>query len=373
MIKKMDKVLLLTLLLTVSGATSLLVTAQQSYPELSSAAQEKVLRYIRERFGVPTNVQLSLGPLQKSSVSDLWHSTVIVDDGKAKHQESIFISKDSRYLIVGGAVDLTHDTDAEMIQRLREAYKIPDSVKLSIGSFHRSVLPELKEGTLTADDGKVKTPRPLLLSMDGKHLFLSEIYDLGVDLQKQALHILTTRDSPAQGPANAPVTIVEFADLECPMCAKLHDFIENQLLPRYGNKVRVVFKEFPLVGVHDWALTAAIGCQCAYELNPTSYVGLRTAIFRSQPAINITNVRDMILNYGEQAGVDRVKLAACLDSKASLPRVNADREEGKRVHVDRTPTAFVNGKMIVGLPSPEAYFQAVDEALKEKPATRGAR
>jgi protein-disulfide isomerase len=117
-------------------------------------------------------------------------------------------------------------------------------------------------------------------------------------------------------------------------------------------------------------LTAAIGCQCAYELNQASYVPLRSAIFRSQASINITNVRDTVLNYGEQAGADRVKLAACLDAKASWPRVNADHEEGNRVNVVSTPTAFVNGKIIVGLPSPETYYQAVDEALKAPPDVR---
>jgi protein-disulfide isomerase len=321
------------------------------------------LKYIRQRFGVADEVQLTIGPLQKTYAPDFWEANVLVDDGKKKAEQQILISKDSRYLIVGGSIDLNQNSDKEMIQRIRELYKVPDSVKLTMGSFHHSTSPDFQEGSLTADDGKTKQPRPVLLSQDGKHLILSEVFDLGVDLQKQALRILSTRNAPAQGPANAPVTIVEFADLQCPMCAKLHDFFENQLLTRYGNKVRVVFKEFPLIGLHDWSLTAAIGCQCAYELNPTSYVPLRTAIFRSQPVINIANVREMVLNYGEQAGADRVKLAACMDAKATLPRVNADREEGKRVNVDRTPTAFINGKMIVSLPSPETYYQAVDEAL----------
>ena len=72
----------------------------------------------------------------------------------------------------------------------------------------------------------------------------------------------------------------------------------------------------------------------------------------------------MLLAYGEQAGVDRVKLAACIDAKSSMPRVSAYSAEGKRVDVDRTPTSFINGKKVVGLDSPESYFQAVDEALR---------
>jgi protein-disulfide isomerase len=186
---------------------------------------------------------------------------------------------------------------------------------------------------------------------------------MAVDPRQQALRTIALRDEPSQGPATAPVTIVEYADLECPTCARVHEFLETQVVPRYGNKLRVVFKEFPLP-MHDWSMTGAIACQCAYEINPSSYVPLRSAIFRNQQLINITNLRDSLLSYGEQAGVDRVKLAGCLDAKSTLPRVQRDVAEAKRVNVDRTPTLFVNGRMLVGLPSEDAYFQTIDEALK---------
>ena len=142
--------------------------------------------------------------------------------------------------------------------------------------------------------------------------------------------------------------------------------METKVVPRYGNKVRIVFKEFPLVGIHDWSYTAAIADQCAFEINPSAYVPMRTAIFRSQALINITNLRDTLLSFGEQAGVDRVQLAGCLDSKASLPRVQRDMDEGKRINMTQTPTAFINGKMMLGLPSEDAYFQSIDLALRGK-------
>ena len=115
--------------------------------------------------------------------------------------------------------------------------------------------------------------------------------------------------------------------------------------------------------MHDWSTTAAIACQCAYEINPPAYVPMRTAIFRNQQLINITNVRDTVLNYGEQAGVDRVKLAGCLDAKSSLPRIQRDVKEAKAIDVTATPTLFINGRMMVGLPSEDAYFQIIDGML----------
>jgi protein-disulfide isomerase len=196
-------------------------------------------------------------------------------------------------------------------------------------------------------------------------VILGEIFNLTVDPQAQALRTISLHDVPTQGPANAPVTIVEYADLECPTCARVHDFLETKLVPRYGNKVRVVFKEFPLP-MHDWSMTAAIACQCAYETDPPAFVPLRTAIFRSQQAINITNVRETVLNFGEQAGMDRVKLAGCIDAKSSYPRIQRDMQEAKRLDVNQTPTLFVNGKKIIGLPSEDAYYQVIDADLHGK-------
>jgi len=220
-------------------------------------------------------------------------------------------------------------------------------------------------GSLAMDDGKAKQDIPLLLSRDGKHLIVSELFNMNVDPRAQALGTISLRDEPTQGPANAPVTIVEYADLECPTCARMQDFLETTLLPRYGNKVRVIFKEYPLP-FHDWSLTAAIGCQCAYEINPSTYVALRTAIFRNQQIINITNVRDTVLSYGEQAGLERAKLAGCLDAKSSLPRIQRDQAEAKRLNVNQTPTLYINGRMMIGLPSEEAYFNLIDGMLAGK-------
>jgi len=150
--------------------------------------------------------------------------------------------------------------------------------------------------------------------------------------------------------------------LQCPSCARMHEFLEKQLLPKYGDKVRIVFKEFPLP-MHDWSSTAAIANECAYQISPSTFFEFRTKIFASQNAINVTNMRDQMLSLGEQAGVDRVKLAACIDSKASQPRVEKGLREGQLLGVSSTPTFFVNGKILAGQASPEAFFKTVDEAL----------
>ena len=340
----------------------------QAAPQVtvSEATRNKVLAYVRERFSVPDNVKLILGAPHASAIAPGFNELPITaDDGKNQRTQPVLVSKDGHYLIVeGNVLDLKENSPEEMVQRIREVYKTPADTKLTILGFRPSVVPDFQLGTLTAESSKApKHDNPVLLTRDGKHLLLSEIFNLNVDLRAQALRTISLQDEPTQGPATAPVTIVEYADLECPVCARLHAFFETQLLPRYGNKIRVVYKEFPLP-MHDWSMTAALACQCAYELNPAAYVPMRTAIFRDQQLINVANVREMVLNYGEQAGLDRVKLAGCVDAKASYARIQRDMAEAKRIEINQTPTAYINGRLMIGLPSEDAYFQAIDTALR---------
>jgi protein-disulfide isomerase len=353
--------------------------AAQEGAGLNDAARDRILTYIRERFGVPDNVKLSLGPLHTSTVASGFNEAIVtVDNGTKQAVQPVLISKDRHYLIVippNGGIQLSQKSEAEMAQRVRDAFKIPADTKVSVGDFKRSPSPDFQVGTLTIDNGKQpKRDNSVLLSRDGKYLIVSELLNLAIDPREQALHTISLHDEATQGPADAPVTIVEYADLECPTCARMNDFLETQVVPRYGNKVRIVFKEYPLP-MHDWSRTAAIACQCAYEINPASYVPLRSAIFRNQQLINITNVRETLLNYGEQAGLNRVQLAGCLDAESSYPRVQRDMAEAKRIDVSQTPTSYINGKIIIGLPSEQAYFQAIDQALRnaaseDKPASK---
>ena len=339
-------------------------------PALTEAKREKILNYIRDRFGVPDTVKLTMGQVHASGhVPGFDEAVVTVDDGKAQHPQQVLISSDAHFLVVvmGSIVDLHQGTPAEMEQGLRQAFKTAANVKVAIGGFKPSASPAFEQGTASFDDGKSpKQERVVLLSRDRKHLIMSELFNLNVDPKQQALHTISLRDEPSQGPSDAPVTIVEYADLQCPTCARMQDFLETKVLPRYGNKVRIVFKEFPLIGIHDWSFTAAIADQCGYEMNPATYAPLRTAIFRSQQLINVTNLRETLLNLGEQAGLDRVKLAGCLDAKSSLPRIERDMAEAKRLNVNQTPSVFINGRLMIGLPSEDAYFQAIDEALRGK-------
>jgi protein-disulfide isomerase len=191
------------------------------------------------------------------------------------------------------------------------------------------------------------------------------IFNLGSDPRNEIIRLISLEDQPMQGPAGAPVTIVEYSDLECPVCAKMHEMLETDIIPKYGDKVRVVFKEFPLTQIHDWALTAAVATQCAYQIDPSKFAALRTVIYKNQSTLAAAHIRDLLLHLGAEAELDNVKLAACIDSQSSLPRVEANLHEGQALGVSSTPTTFVNGRILVGMPTPAVFYKLIEEAMHD--------
>jgi protein-disulfide isomerase len=330
-----------------------------------TALDEKITSFVRARFGIPDTVKITASPFQASSFQGFLTSTITTDDGKQQKHTSVFLTNDRRYLIVGMLFALGKDPQNEMIQHIRQEFKVPETTTLTVGPFHDSGIPNFLATSIAAQSDKGKQTEDFYATSDKQVFVMGKIFNMGVDLRREALRTMATVNQPSQGPAHAPVTIVEYADLECPMCGKLHLFLENDLLPKYGDKVRVIFKEFPLVQIHDWSLTAAIANECVYKLKPEAFAPYRTLIFQNQTTTNAANVRDNLLAYADQVGVDRSSLAGCLDSKASMQRIDEGTSEARQLEVQSTPTCFINGRMLVGFVSPDAYYKAVDAALQE--------
>jgi protein-disulfide isomerase len=323
------------------------------------ASPEKIVQYVRDRFNVPESVNVTAEPLRNSQFPVFFQTTVTTDDGKEKRASNVFITKDGRCFVMGNVFALPQGSTAEIIRCVREVTKVPPQAELKIGPFNKTVSPQFLKAVITASDGKKTQTAEIFVTKDRRTGILGIVLPFREDFVRG---LIKTKDVPSLGPSNAPVTIVEYADLQCPTCARLHEFLENELLPKYGDKVRVIFKEFPLPW-HDWSATAAVANECAYQINPSAFPGFRTLIFANQSAINTANLRERLLSLGEDAGVDRSKLAACIDSEGSLSRVEAARQEGKDLGINGTPTSFVNGRIVIGLPPEATFDKIVDEAL----------
>jgi protein-disulfide isomerase len=178
---------------------------------------------------------------------------------------------------------------------------------------------------------------------------------------------LNIAHEPSFGPADAPVTIVEFGDLECPSC-RAEAPVLRQLLPAlFPNKIRVVFKDYPLESIHPWARAGSIAARCVFRQNPQAFWKFYDWDYDSQDDITVDNLKSKVLAWAGKNGLSAASLESCIDSKATDAEVARNIAEGKAVGVKGTPTVFING--VKSSTNPTVLQQVVEKEL----AKRGAK
>ena len=335
--------------------------AQGKAPEvLNVASPDKIIQYVRDRFQVPESVKLTVEPLRKSSYPAFYETVITSDDGKQKRTDSIFITDDGRCFVMGNIFALTDGSSDEIIRCVRDAVKLPAAENLSVGPLEASAYPGFLKTTITASEGDKKKTGEVYITRDHRTGVLGMVFPYRRDFVEQ---LISTKGQPSVGPANAKVTVVEYADLQCPTCALFQKTLENEILPKYSKRVRFVFKDF-LIPSHDWSRTAAIANGCAFQIAPSTFVNYRTLIFAAQQSINATNVHERLLQLANDAGINSEKLTACTAADGSLGRIQSDIQEAQNLGVRGTPTLFVNGRIVVWTP-PVPFEKILDDALAE--------
>jgi protein-disulfide isomerase len=167
---------------------------------------------------------------------------------------------------------------------------------------------------------------------------------------------------PARGPAAAPVTIVEFSDFQCPFCSRITPTLE-QVVSKYGNKVRLVFRQFPLP-MHPNAAKAAEASLCANEQG--KFWEMHDAMFKDQGGLAVDGLKTKAAGI---AGINAASFNSCLDSGKETPAVQSDMKAGTKAGVNGTPAMFVNGRFISGVVSADDLSKVIDEELKRKGAS----
>ncbi|MCA9538567.1 MAG: thioredoxin domain-containing protein [Myxococcales bacterium] len=170
---------------------------------------------------------------------------------------------------------------------------------------------------------------------------------------------------PSRGPANAPVTIVAFADFECPYCARAAGVVES-VRQRYGDKVRLVFRDFPLE-FHQNAVPAAIAARCADAQG--KFWPMHDALFSEHRNLTPPALRGL----AEQLKLDLARYDACLADPRNSAGIEADRDAGMKVGVEGTPAFFINGVPLHGALPEEAFVAAIDAELARQAAGAGGK
>jgi protein-disulfide isomerase len=165
---------------------------------------------------------------------------------------------------------------------------------------------------------------------------------------------------PWTGGKDAPVTIVEFSDFQCPYCRAAEPILK-QIRAKYGDQVKLVYMDFPL-GMHPHAMDAAVAGRCAADQD--KFWQLHDAMFSDQTKLDAASLKAS----AAKAGLDSSKFNACFDAKTGAAGIKQDQAQGERLGVSGTPTFFVNGREMVGMESEKGFSDVIDDELSRAKA-----
>ncbi len=167
-----------------------------------------------------------------------------------------------------------------------------------------------------------------------------------------------------KGNPDANVTVVEFSDFQCPACGAAFPATQT-VFEKYKEKIRFVYRHFPLTGLHPFAVSAAEASECAADQQ--KFWEMHDALFQQQSSWTATQSLDEakqnVRSIAQQLGLNMQSFDACLSGRQKISKVQEDRDAAIRFGVNSTPTFFVNGKLLKGALSAEAFSQEIEAAL----------
>ena len=191
----------------------------------------------------------------------------------------------------------------------------------------------------------------------GMQVYLAQLraqYDVRNLLEPARIEVEAT--GPSRGPEDAPITLVEFSDFECPFCVRVLPTLD-QVQEAYGDQVRIVYRQFPLNAIHRNAQLSAEASLCAHAQG--KFWEMHDAIFEARGKADSDGLKTMAADLG----LDSEVFDGCLDSREFRDQVAADMEAGRQAGVTGTPALFINGRFLSGAQPFNVVSRVIDDEL----------
>jgi protein-disulfide isomerase len=251
---------------------------------------------------------------------------------------------------------------------VRSQFNVPPDLELAIGNRKPSPFPGYDSLPITLSHGTKKTVLDFLISTDNKTLARLDTFDL----LKSPNFSIDVAGRPVRGNPAAKVTVINFDDLECPYCARMHQTLFPATLDRYKDTVRFIYKDNPLVEIHPWAIHAAVDANCLGAQNGSTYWSFMDYIHshgqevsgedRDQ-AKSAAALDRIARQHAMLAKLDIGKLDACM-ARQDETEVRASMREAETLGADGAPALFVEGERIVGAVPEAQLWIVIDRALR---------
>jgi protein-disulfide isomerase len=251
---------------------------------------------------------------------------------------------------------------------VRSEFNIPQDYIVTLGVRKPSQIPGYDSLPITLSRDTKSQVVDFLISTDGQTLARLETFNLA----KDPVFSIDVAGRPIRGNPAAKVTVINFDDLECPYCARMHESLFPSTLDRYKDKVRFIYKDNPLTELHPWAMHAAVDANCLGAQSGQVYWtyvdylhshGQDISGEDRNPAKSFDALNRIARQEATLAKLDLVKLDGCLAAQDET-QVRASAREAEALKIDGAPAVFVDGERIDGAQPEELVWKVIDRALR---------
>jgi len=254
--------------------------------------------------------------------------------------------------------------------QVRAYYKLPPEVRVNVGALRPAEFPNYDAVSVILDSQGKRQTVEFLVAKDQKTLLRVTKIDMTKDPFEEVMKKIDLANRPVRGNASAKVVAVNFDDFQCPFCSRMHQSLFPDLLKEYGDRVRFVYKDFPLADIHPWAVHAAVDANCLAAQSTDAYWDFADYIHANQREVNSEHSLEdqfVALNrittaQGQKHNVDQTKLQSCMKAQGE-DAVKASIKEGEALDLNATPVLFVNGQELEGAVPVSEIRAALDAAL----------
>jgi protein-disulfide isomerase len=260
---------------------------------------------------------------------------------------------------------------------VRAEFNIPQDYNVTVGARKPSQIPGYDTLPVTLSRDTKSQVVEFLISTDGSMLARLEKFDLA----RNPVFSIDVAGRPIRGNPGAKVTVINFDDLECPYCARMHESLFPSTLEHYKDKVRFIYKDNPLTEMHPWAMHAAVNANCLAAQSGDVYWkyvdylhshGGEISGADRNPAKSFDALNRIARQEATLAKLDLSNLDGCLAAQNEA-QVRASAAEALALRIEGAPAVFVDGERIDGAQPEEMVWRAIDRALRaagiDPPAT----
>ena len=265
------------------------------------------------------------------------------------------------------------DLNRRIEKQIRATFHIPGQVPIKVGERKPSEFNGYDSVAVTLGSSEKAKPFEFLVSKDEKTLIQMTKMDLSLDPGAEVMKKIDITGRPFRGAKDAKVTVVVYDDFQCPFCSRMHQTLFQDVFKDYADRVKVIYKDFPLFEIHPWAGHAAVNAGCLAQQSSAAFWDFADTVHNNPRQImgdkrpvegQIAELDRVTLELGHKHEADMTKLEQCVKAQ-NQDALQASVKEATALGVEGTPALFINGTKLDGAVPASELRATLDQALKD--------